>query len=111
MAALADEPHGRPEGGRRAGDDRNAVPRLERLRDVQRAQAAAGHEQPLGVAGFLAYLGAEVENVLLALAARSTEFGDPEAVDRAHRETLIGEEILQPPVDLAVIRGRHRDVF
>src|SRR5262245_58012814 len=47
--AFANEPHGGPERRRRAGDDRQAVAVLERLRNPKRAQAAARDQQALGL--------------------------------------------------------------
>src|SRR5215831_16135285 len=92
LPTRADEAHGRPERGRRRGDDRNPMPLLERFCDTQRAQAAAGDQQPLRFARLLAHSCAEIEDILLAHAARPAEIGNAEAVDRADRKTLVGEE-------------------
>src|SRR5262249_55582271 len=109
--ARADQPHRRPERRLRAGDDRNAMPRLERLGHPKRTETAAGDQQALGLARLLAHPRTEVEDVLLAHAARSTELGDAEAVDGAYCESLVGEEILEPSVDLTVISGRNGNLF
>src|SRR4051812_33685100 len=111
LSALAGEPHGRPQRGRHAGDDRDAVALLEGPGDTQRPQPAAGDQQPFGIKGFLAYLRAEVENIGLAHPARSTEIGDAGTIDGPHLETLMGQEIFQTPVDLAIIGRCHRELF
>src|SRR5690242_18496244 len=92
LPSGAGQPHRRPERGRHAGYDGDAVPSLERLRDPERAQAPARDEQPFGVARVLANPGAEVEDVLLADPARSPEIRDSEALDRPHRKTFLGQE-------------------
>src|SRR5262249_55005136 len=82
MAALADKPHRRPERRRRARDDRNAVPVLKRLGAAERAQAAAGNQDALGVRRLGHRLAAERDDIGLALAARSAEFEEVEAFER-----------------------------
>src|SRR5262249_50762779 len=79
LSALADEAHGRPECRRRRGDDRNAVRLLKWFCDTERAQAAAGDQHAFRLARLLAHPRAEVEDILLAHAAWSTEIGDAEA--------------------------------
>src|SRR4051794_29134905 len=111
VSARADQPQRRPESGRHAGDHRNAVAFFGRPGAPEGRQPAAGDQQAFGVPGFLAHPRPEVENVSLAHPARSTEIDDAEAVDGPHLEALVGQEILQTPVDLAVIGGCHRDLF
>src|SRR5712672_3374309 len=111
VSARTGQPQRRPERRRHAGNDRNAVALFERLGDPEGPQPAAGDQQAFGVPGFLAHPRPEVENVRLAHPARSTEIGEAEAVDGPHLEVLVGQEILETPVDLAVIGGCHRELF
>src|SRR5262245_45688590 len=88
VAALADEPQRRPECRLRARHHRNAVARLERLGDAQGAQAPAGNQQALRSRRLATGLGAERDDVRLALAAGLAEAEQAEALERQHVEAL-----------------------
>ena len=79
------------------------------LRHAERAQAAAGDQQALGRRRLAADLGAERDDVVLALLARLAEAEQAEALERQHLEALRLEEALQPIVHLVRIGGGDRD--
>src|SRR6266508_1915834 len=109
MAALADQPHGGPKRRLRAGDHRNAVAILQRLRHAERAQAAAGDQQALRPRRVGADLGAERDDVGLALLARLAEAEQAEPLESQHLETLRLEKTLQAVVHLVRIGGGDHD--
>src|SRR6266852_419376 len=69
VTAFADQPQRRPERGLSARDHGNAVAVFEWLRHAERAQSAAGNEQALGLRRLRADLGAERDDIRLALLA------------------------------------------
>src|SRR5215211_7294201 len=82
--ALADQPHGRPERRRRAGDHRDAATLFQRLRYRERAQTATRDEDAFGVLRIRRRFLAERDDVGLALAARLAESQNVEALERQH---------------------------
>ena len=92
LAALADEPHRGPER-RRASTTRPGCRALfERFGDAERAQAAAGDQDALGIAGVGDRAVAERDDVGLALVAGPPN-SEIEAFEREHLEAGRGQQL------------------